>query len=159
MATETDGPDVRHRLAVALAALLVVAAAGLAAASFSSAKSASMSVSTASLGAPTLSCTSTTGIFGAVQLSWTKPAALTGKAAGPLSYTVERRANSGAWSTLASGLTTTTYSDNPSALLALGTVWQYRVTAVYGNWTSPVSSSISAIYTVVALVTVLSTCS
>ena len=149
----------RQRLAVALAAVLVVAAAGMAAASFSSAKSASFSVSSATLDAPgSMTCTSSLNIFTPITFTWTKPTALTGKATGPLSYTIERRANSGAWSTIASGVTTTSYSDNPSALLGLGTVWQYRVTAVYGNWTSPVSTSVSGTYGLLSLVTVLTSC-
>jgi hypothetical protein len=145
-------------LGTALLALLVATPAW--AGTWSKTVSASMSAASATLGAPgSVHCTSNVGTFVPITFTWALPSALSGKPTGPLSYTVERRANSGAWSTLATGLTSATYSDNPSALLALGTTWQYRVTAVYGSWTSPVSASVSGTYTTVALVTVLSSCS
>lgn len=116
-------------------------------------------VATATLDAPGgIDCTSTTGISTPVTFVWTQPTTLAGKPSGPLSYTVQRRADAGAWGTVASGLTATTYSEDPSGLLGLGTVWEYQVRAVYGAWTSPWSASVSATYTSVLFVTVLSTC-
>jgi hypothetical protein len=151
------------RVGTALVAGVLVALVGAVpagATAFSSTASASQSDASATLDAPgSPHCTSTVGIFTPISFAWSKPVALTGKATGPLTYLIERRQNSGSWSTLASGLTATTYSDNPSGLGSLGTSWQYRITADYGNWTSPVSTSVTGIYTQVALVTVLSSCS
>lgn len=120
---------------------------------------ASQTVASATLDAPGgVDCTSTTGTASPITFTWTLPTALAGKAPGPLSYEVQRRANSGAWSTVATGLTSTTYSEDPSGLLALGTVWDYQVRAVYGAWTSPWSATVSGVYLSVLAVTVLSTC-
>jgi hypothetical protein len=151
---------VRRRVCLTLLTAAVVAVCGVAQASWQPSVSASQTVSAATLGAPVSPhCTASLGVFVPVTFAWSLPTALTGKSLTPLTYTVERRANAGSWSTLATGVTATSYSDNPSALLALGTTWQYRVTAVYGSWTSPVSTSVSAVYTQVALITVLSSCS
>jgi hypothetical protein len=118
-----------------------------------------MTISSANLDAPGgVDCTSTTGIASPITFVWSLPTALTGKPTGPLSYTVQRRANGGAWSTVASGLTTPTYSEDPSALLGLGTVWDYQVQAVYGSWTSPMSATVSGVYASILAVTVLTTC-
>ena len=126
---------------------------------WSTSATAAHTLGTATLGAPGgVDCTSTTGTATPITFTWTVPTALVGKAPGPLSYSVQRRANGGAWSTVATGLTATTFSENPSGLLALGTVWEYQVQAVYGSWTSPWSASVSGVYLTVLLVTVLSSC-
>lgn len=141
--------------ALAVAALVTAPSAW----AWTSTPSAAHAVATATLGAPpNVDCTSTTGQASPITFVWDAPAALAGKPTGPLTYSVDRRAGAGAWSTVATGLTTRTYSDNPSGLLALGTVWEYRVRAHYGAWTSPVSASVAGSYTSVLLVTVLTTC-
>lgn len=141
--------------ALAAAALLTAPAAW----AWTSSPSAAHTVATATLGAPpNVDCTSTTGQASPVTFVWDAPTALAGKPTGPLTYSIDRRANAGAWSTVASGLTARTYSEDPSGLLALGTVWDYRVRAHYGAWTSPVSATVSGTYTSVLLVTVLTTC-
>lgn len=142
----------RRRLITALVAWLLLPA-GLALASWRPRASASARLTSASLASTPLAlrCTSTLQTSSPVMLAWNAP--LAGRT---ISYKVERRAGTGAWTTL-STTTATTLNDDPSALLALGTIWQYRVTASLKGWTSPVSSVVSATYTKV-LVTVLSTC-
>jgi len=117
-------------------------------------------VATATLDAPpNVHCTSTTGQSSPITFGWDAPSALAGKPTGPLSYSVDRRADAGAWSTVATGLTARTYSDDPGGLLALGTLWQYRVRAHYGSWASPVSATVAGSYASVLFVTVLNVCS
>jgi len=142
--------------ALATAALLTAPAAW----AWTSTPTAAHTVATATLGAPpNVDCTSTTGQSSPITFVWDVPTALADKPTGPLTYSVDRRGGLGAWGTVATGLTTRTYSDDPSGLLALGTVWEYRVRAHYGAWTSPVSATVSGSYTSVLLVTVLTTCS
>ena len=146
-----------RRLAVLVAVPVLLATPSALAWTVSS--TAAQSVASATLDAPGgIDCTSVTGISTPITFVWTQPVALAGKPTGPLTYTVQRRANAGAWSTVASGLTATTFSEDPSGLLALGTVWDYRVQAVYGAWTSPWSANVTGVYLSVLLVTVLSTC-
>lgn len=153
-----EGSTVRRRVLLTTTVGALVAASGIAQASWRPSVSASQTLSSATLDAPgNVRCTSTLGGATPVQLAWNQPTALSGKSTSPLSYTVERNANGGIWSAIATGVTATTYSDNPSGLAALGTTWGYRVKAVYGSWSSPVSSpSVSAVYTLGALLT---TCS
>lgn len=144
---------------VGVPVLAVVLLAAPAALAWTSAPSAGHTVATATLGAPpNVDCTSTTGVSSPITFVWDAPTALAGKPTGPLTYSVDRRANAGAWSTVASGLTVRTYSEDPSGLLGLGTVWEYRVRAHYGAWTSQVSASVAGSYTTVLFVTVLTTC-
>lgn len=145
-------------LALALA-VVVLGVAPSAWAAVTSTTSASHTVASAMLDAPgSIDCTSTTGIANPVTFTWSAPTALSGKDTGPLTYSVQRRANAGAWSTVATGLTVTTYSEDPSTLLALGTVWDYQVRAEYRSWTSPWSATVSGKYGTLLLVTVLLTC-
>ena len=146
-----------RRLIVAGSVTALVAVGGVAEATWQPSVTASLTLASATLDAPgNMACTSTLNTPTAVKLAWSQPTALSGKSTTPLSYTVERNANGGAWSTIASGLTAVTYSDNPSGLQALGTTWRYRVTAVYGSWSSSPSTTVTAVYTVGA---VLTTCS
>jgi hypothetical protein len=141
------------------ALLVVLGLTASSALAWSAATSASHTVSTATLGAPQgVDCVSPTGVPGPISFSWTAPAALSGKPTGPLSYDVERRGGGGAWDVVATGLVAPAFSEDPSGLLGLGSVWEYRVTARYGSWTSPVSATVTGVYGSVLLVTVLTTC-